>query len=98
MADRLCGPFPGEGAADPTAEGGSPYHVPRSRRAVPVPRQPRVPRYTLHKPTGQADVRLDGKDPYLGRFGTPASRTCYDGLIAAWLAARSADQPFAAPP
>jgi hypothetical protein len=40
----------------------------------------------LHKATGQAVVRLDGKDIYLGTHGTPESRAEYDRLIAEWLA------------
>lgn len=55
---------------------------------------PRPPSYRLHKPTGQAVVTLNGRDSYLGRHGTPASRAEYDRLIAEWLAngRRSAGQ------
>src|ERR1700719_1690105 len=45
----------------------------------------RIPSYRLHKPSGQAVVRLDGKDHYLGKFGTPTSREAYDRVIAEWL-------------
>ena len=41
----------------------------------------RKPAYTLHKPTGQARVRIKGKDHYLGEYGTPESRERYDDLI-----------------
>jgi hypothetical protein len=52
---------------------------------MPVkPRQ--TPSYRLHKPTGQAVVRLDGRDHYLGKFGTPESHEHYHRLIAEWLA------------
>jgi integrase len=44
-----------------------------------------VPAYRPHKPTGQAVIRLNGHDHYLGRHGTPASRAEYDRLIAEWL-------------
>ncbi|MEX2286972.1 MAG: site-specific integrase [Planctomycetaceae bacterium] len=44
------------------------------------------PSYLLHKPTGQARVRIDGKDYYLGSFGSPESREHYDDLLAEWLA------------
>ncbi len=47
---------------------------------------PRLPAYRLHKPTGQAVVTIDGRDHYLGRHGTLASRAVYDRLIAEWVA------------
>ncbi len=46
----------------------------------------RVPSYRLHKPTGQAVVTLNGKDHYLGRHGTAASKEQYSRLIQEWLA------------
>lgn len=46
----------------------------------------RKPGYLLHKPTGQARVRIDGKDHYLGPYGSPESRERYDDLIAEWFA------------
>ncbi len=45
-----------------------------------------VPGYCLHKATGQAVVRLNGHDHYLGTFETDESRQKYDRLIAEWLA------------
>ena len=33
----------------------------------------RIPGYVHHKPTGQARVRINGKDYYLGKFGSPES-------------------------
>jgi hypothetical protein len=30
----------------------------------------RKPSYLLHKATGQARVRIDGKDEYLGEYGS----------------------------
>jgi integrase len=51
-----------------------------------MPRKPRkVPSYRLHKPTGQAVVRLDGRDHYLGKFNSPESHERYHRLIAEWL-------------
>ena len=47
---------------------------------------PRQPKYRKHKATGQAVVTLDGKDIYLGRYGSRASKAEYDRLIAEWLA------------
>jgi integrase len=45
----------------------------------------RTPSYCLHKASGQAVVRIDGADHYLGKYGTPESRAEYDRLIAEWL-------------
>lgn len=42
----------------------------------------RVPKYALHRPTGQARVRINGKDHYLGTFGSRESRQRYEQLIA----------------
>jgi len=55
---------------------------------VPSDRKPasrRVPSYRRHKPTGQAVVTLDGRDFYLGAYGSPKSRAEYDRLIGEWL-------------
>ncbi|MCI0464670.1 MAG: tyrosine-type recombinase/integrase [Gemmataceae bacterium] len=46
----------------------------------------RTPSYCLHRASGQAVVRIDGKDHYLGKYGSPESRAEYDRLIAEWLA------------
>ena len=46
----------------------------------------RTPSLRHHKPTGQAVVRLNGRDHYLGRFDAPESRDRYDEIIATWLA------------
>lgn len=42
----------------------------------------RIPAYTHHKPTGQARVRVDGRDYYLGKYGSVESRRKYGELIA----------------
>jgi hypothetical protein len=55
---------------------GSP-HVPRLTK--------KLPSYRRHKISGQAIVTLDGRDHYLGDFGSPASKAEYDRLIVAWL-------------
>ncbi len=47
----------------------------------------RVPKYRRHKPSGQAVVTIAGKDHYLGKWNTKASRGEYDRLIREWLAA-----------
>lgn len=48
-----------------------------------MPKRP--PKYTHHKPTGQARVRINGKSHYLGLFDSPESHKRYDALIAKWL-------------
>ena len=47
-----------------------------------------IPKYRLHKATGQAVVTLDGRDNYLGKHGTAVSRAEYERLIAEWLLRR----------
>lgn len=42
------------------------------------------PRYRRHC-SGQARVTIDGKDIYLGRYGTPESHDAYDRVIREWL-------------
>jgi len=44
-----------------------------------------IPKYCYHKPSGQARVRIDGKDHWLGKHDTPASHARYDALIADYL-------------
>ena len=56
----------------------------------------RVPKLCLHKATGQAVVRLNGKDHYLGRFDSAESQGAYDRLIAEWLQ-RGRHTPDASP-
>jgi len=46
----------------------------------------RVPSYRRHKPTEQAVVTINGRDLYLGKWNTAASRNEYDRLIAEFLA------------
>ncbi|MDA1212757.1 MAG: hypothetical protein O2955_09565, partial [Planctomycetota bacterium] len=43
------------------------------------------PSYSFHKPSGQARCRIDGKDYYLGPYGSQKSRDEYDELIGEWL-------------
>jgi integrase len=40
------------------------------------------PKYSLHKPSGQAKVRFNGKDTYLGRYGSPESKEAYAQFVA----------------
>ncbi|TWU66485.1 tyrosine-type recombinase/integrase [Crateriforma conspicua] len=51
-----------------------------------------VPKYSLHKASGQAIVRFAGRMHYLGPFGSDESRDAYDRKIAEFLSAgRNAD-------
>lgn len=45
-------------------------------------RQKKLPSYLLHKASGQARVRINGKDHYLGPYGSEESRIAYGKLIA----------------
>jgi len=46
-----------------------------------MPKTTHKPSYLLHKPTGQARVRNDGKDHYLGEYRSAESRHRYNELI-----------------
>ena len=52
---------------------------------MPDRRSARIPKYRLHKPSGLAVVRLNGRDIYLGQHGTEESRQRYEQVIAEWL-------------
>jgi integrase len=57
-----------------------------------------VPAYLLHKATGQARVRIDGRDFYLGPYGSEESRRKYGELVARHAAGRTFDPlPQSAP-
>ena len=47
----------------------------------------KLPKYSLHKATGQARATIQGKDHYLGPYGSKARKYKYDRRIAYWLAA-----------
>jgi integrase len=53
---------------------------------MPRKRSARIPKYRLHKPTGLAVVRLNGRDIYLGKHGSDQSHQRYEQVIAEWLA------------
>jgi|SRR3990172_5159356 len=42
------------------------------------------PKYRHHKPSGRAVVTGNGKDRYLGKYGSKASRVEYSRLVAEW--------------
>ncbi len=48
-------------------------------------RKRHIPAYVHHKPSGQARVRINGKDHYLGVYGSSESKLEYDNLIARYL-------------
>ncbi len=50
----------------------------------------KVPKYSLHKATGQARVRIDGKDNYLGLWDSPESKRRYREHIKKWRADQNA--------
>jgi integrase len=57
----------------------------------------RAPKLRHYKPKNLAVVRINGRDHYLGPYGSPESQEKYFRLVAEWLAAgRTARQPKAA--
>lgn len=51
---------------------------------MPRPRSSK-PAYCLHKSSGRAFVKLDGKYIYLGNHGSPESRDAYDRVVGEWI-------------
>ncbi len=45
----------------------------------------KLPKYALHRPSGNARVRINGKDYYLGEYDSPESHEEYDRLIAKYV-------------
>jgi integrase len=58
----------------------------------------RVPVARLHRPSGQARVRIAGRDHYLGPWRSPEAEQRYREIIAAWLGGRLDPQADGAPP
>jgi hypothetical protein len=52
--------------------------------------QRKPPKYSLHKATGQARVRVAGKDVYLGRYKSPESWEKYGQVVNQFMAERVA--------
>jgi hypothetical protein len=50
----------------------------------------KVPSYCRHKASGRAVVRIDGRDHYLGEYGSPASHEEYERRITEWRAGQPA--------
>lgn len=57
-----------------------------------MPTKIKTPGYLLHKSTGQARVRINGKDIYLGIHGSPESLSQYQTIILDWLKANRPKQ------
>ena len=53
-----------------------------------MPRRPSLkpPAYSLHKASGRAVTRINGRDIYLGKHGSPESHEAYERAIAEWRA------------
>ena len=47
----------------------------------------RIPKYRLHKGSGQALVQIDGRRIYLGKYDSPESHQKYERIVSEWLAA-----------
>lgn len=47
----------------------------------------RVPTHSLHKPTGQGYIRLNGQCFYTGKYGTPQAQAEYNRMLAEWIEA-----------
>jgi hypothetical protein len=62
-----------------------------------MPRPTQIPSYTLHRSTGQARVRIEGRDHYLGPFGSPESRQAYARLISERFRPGAGPSPAGAP-
>ncbi len=55
-----------------------------------------IPKYRKHA-SGQAVVTIGGKDTYLGKAGTKASKQKYARVVAEWLASDRSTTPISAP-
>lgn len=51
----------------------------------------KLPKYRRHKASGRAVVTINGRDVYLGVYGSEESKTLYDQKIAEWLASGRGD-------
>ena len=64
-----------------------------------MPRRPTgsVPALVHHKASNRARVRINGRDFWLGKWGSPEAKMAYDRLIAEYLATRRILSPVASP-
>lgn len=56
-------------------------------------RKPRIPSYSLHKPSGRAVVKVKQRSIYLGKHGSEESREAYARIVADILAGREVSPP-----
>ena len=56
-----------------------------------------VPKYSRHKASGQTVVTIQGRDHYLGPYGSKSSKHKYDQFVGQWIAAGRPAQATAAP-
>lgn len=56
-----------------------------------------APKYSRHKASGQAVVSIQGRDHYLGPYGSRASKVEYDRIVGEWIAAGRPAHPTPAP-
>lgn len=47
-----------------------------------MPKKPRIPKYSLHKPSGRARVIVDGRHIWLGKYGSDESIERYNRMVA----------------
>jgi|SRR5580698_1191865 hypothetical protein len=57
-----------------------------------MPRTRKKPTYFRHHASGQARVRIDGKDHYLGPIDSPESWTRYEVLLEDWARCQTVDR------
>ena len=48
-------------------------------------RPKKKPAYQHHKASGQAKVRVNGQDTYLGKYGSPESYERYEEIVSDWM-------------
>jgi len=60
-----------------------------------MPRGPKgcLPSLQHHKPSGRGRVTINGRDHWLGKWGSAESRLAYDRIIAEYLATRRVRDP-----
>src|SRR5262249_14587888 len=57
-----------------------------------MPRTKGIPAYGLHKPTGQARIRIEGRDVYLGPHGSEESKRKYEQIVRKLITDRAAEE------
>src|SRR4051794_36102254 len=59
-----------------------------------MPAHRKKPAYQHHRASGQARVRIDGKDRYLGEYDSPESYELYDDVIREWRLCQDTSEIF----